>query len=158
MPGEMAAILLPVMATSICASMPFLGSITWPPFSTMSYWACAAVQRNTAAMSLRTDDALLGLIPRHIFSFPVGLHSHLAGHHAIVSQHAIAFERFVRSNGGMQVVVVEREILRAGLLMHDGLHVFGEGPLRRNGEAGSSELQRCLVATDDVVDWRVIGH
>src|SRR5258708_4145170 len=93
MSGATAAILLPVTATSICASMPFLGSITCPPFSTRSYWARAAAHRNKAIMSLRTDDPLLGFIPGHILSLPVRLHAHLAGHHAIVSQHAIALER-----------------------------------------------------------------
>src|SRR6266852_4768440 len=113
MSGATAAILLPVTATSICASMPFLGSITCPPFSTRSYWARAAAHRNKAIMSLRTDDPLLGFIPGHILSLPVRLHAHLAGHHAIVSQHAIAFERLIGANRRVQVVVVERQVLRA---------------------------------------------
>src|SRR5689334_5131106 len=158
MSGATAAILLPATATSIGASMLFLGSIRWPPLSTRSYWARAAAHRNRATMSLRTDDPLLGFIPGHIFSFPVGLHTHLAGHHAIVSQHAIAFERLVGSNGRVEVVMVERQIFRARFLVHDGLHVLGEGALRRDGEAGLGELQRGLVAADDVVDRRIVGH
>src|SRR5258706_13354689 len=152
MSGATAAILLPVTATSICASMPFLGSITWPPLSTMSYWARAAVHRSRAKMRLRTDDTLLRFIPGHIFSFPIRLHAHLAGHHAIVSQHAVALERLIGSNRRVQVVVVERQVLGAGLLVHDGLHVFGEGALRGDVEAGSGELQRGLVAADNVID------
>src|SRR6266851_9360220 len=126
MSGATAAILLPVIATSICASMLFLGSITCPPLSTMSYWACSSGHSSKAKMRLRTDNPLLGFIPRHIFSFPVRLHAHLAGHHAIVSQHAIALERLVCSNGRVQIVMVQRQILRARFLMDDGLHVFGE--------------------------------
>src|SRR5439155_24339343 len=126
--------------------------------STISYWARAVAHRSRAKMRLRTDDPLLGFIPGHIFSFPVRLHAHLAGHHAIVSQHAIAVEWLVCANGRVQVAVVQREVLRAGFLMHDGLHVFGEGPLRGDRETGFGECERGLVATDHVLDRSSVAY
>src|SRR5690242_19915449 len=39
-----AAMVPRVMATSRISEMPFLGSITWPPFSSRSYWLCAPAQ------------------------------------------------------------------------------------------------------------------
>ena len=65
---------------------------------------------------LRTNNPLLAFIPRHEFSFAVGLHAHLARHHAIVAQHAIALERLIRSDSGLQVAVVKCKALGAGLL------------------------------------------
>src|ERR1700692_2633147 len=59
-----AAILLPAMATSICASTPFLGSITCPPLRIRSYWAAAAVESTTPSSAPRREVCMSGVLPQ----------------------------------------------------------------------------------------------
>src|SRR5512132_1250948 len=105
---------------SICRSIAFFGSMTWPPLITRSNWACAEQQRIRPKTALRTDDPFLCLVPRHVFSFSVRLHAHLAGHPAVIPQHAVAFERLVRADGCLQIAMMQRDIFAARLLMCDG--------------------------------------
>src|SRR6266852_1433385 len=118
------------MATSRTPSMSFLGSMTWPPFSTRSYCAAASLTKSIARSNprcrLRTDDALPLLVPGHVFALAIRLHSHGAGHHAVVAQHAVALEWLVFTDGVLQVAMMRLGGFRACFLVHDLLGLLGE--------------------------------
>src|SRR5258705_9534873 len=148
MSGSMVAILSPCMATSMRRSMPFLGSMTWPPLSTRSYWAIARHGSKRASKILCTNNTLLRLVPCHVFPLPIGFHAHHARRHAVVAEHRIAFKRLIVPDRCLQVTVMQFDILTACLLVLNGLHIFGVLALRLDGEAGARERQRGFVAAN----------
>src|SRR5947199_10573418 len=59
-----AAIVPCLVATSRIAETPFLGSITWPPFSNRSYWLCAPAQDTRTRRSVDRMASAFGALVR----------------------------------------------------------------------------------------------
>src|ERR1700690_2727412 len=120
------------MAISMRRSSAFLGSMTWPPLSTKSYWAIARQGSSRASKILCTNNTLLGFVPGHVLALAIGFNAHHASRDAVVPQHRIALERRIVTDGCLQIAMMQFDILAAGFLMRDWLHVFGVLTLRLN--------------------------
>ena len=86
--------------------------------------------RRSACATL--NDSFLSGVPAHALALAITLHSHLARHHAAISQHGVALQSLVLPDGVHQVAMMQIQHFAAGLLMHDFLAAaFGTNLLKR---------------------------
>src|SRR5260370_9639377 len=97
-------------------------------------------------------------VPLQVLFLPIAFDAHGTCYYAVVAKVGVALQRLAAADRVHQISMMQIDRFGSGLLMNNLFRFRGKKILRSNREPSRSELQRSLVAADQVIDRGRVGH